>query len=336
MMWLRQGVRTERSPMGGRRRIAASMLAIGLVVAACGGEEEYPAESIDFVKPFGPGSASDVQGRKLDEKLASNLGVQVTSRNVTGGGGGIAFTEVAQADADGYTLLFSSASIHTTAARGTIDFSYRDFEWICVTGRETVTLTVRADSEFETLADFIAAAKARPGELTIGNSGLGSFTHLTAVAIADGAGFEVSHVPFGESPAMQSVLAGDITASVQHPPEILQQVRAGNLRVLAMSGEERFSSVPDFPTLKEQGVDVAFDQWRGIGVPKGTPAAVVNRLNEACRFALSEDPEWATFAPTVGTEPQLPYMGLADAEAYIARTDEIILDLVTRTRFGQD
>lgn len=104
--------------MGGRRRIAASMLAIGLVVAACGGEEEYPAESIDFVNSFGPGSASDVQGRKLDEKLASNLGVQVTSRNVTGGGGGIAFTEVAQADADGYTLLFSSASIHTTAARG--------------------------------------------------------------------------------------------------------------------------------------------------------------------------------------------------------------------------
>jgi tripartite-type tricarboxylate transporter receptor subunit TctC len=318
------------------RAIAATTLALGLLTAACGSEEAFPAESIDFVNPFGPGSASDVQGRMLDEKLAQNLGVQVVSRNVTGGGGGIAFTEVAQADADGYTLLFSSASIHTTAARGTIDFSYRDFEWICVTGRETVTLTVSANSEWQTLADFIAAAKAAPGELTIGNSGLGSFTHLTAVAIADAAGIEVTHVPFGESPAMQSVLAGDISASVQHPPEILQQVRAGNLRVLGMSGEERFSSVPDFPTMREQGVDVAFDQWRGIGVPKGTPDAVVKRLNEACRFAVSEDPAWAAFAPGVGTEPQLPYMGLADAEAYIARTDEIILDLVTRTKFGQD
>lgn len=325
----------RRSGNAHRRALAAAVLAVGLLAAACGTEEAYPAESIDFVNPFGPGSASDVQGRKLDEKLASNLGVQVVSRNVTGGGGGIAFTEVAQADADGYTLLFSSASLHTTAARGTIAFNYRDFEWICITGLETVTLTVSANSEFATLADFIAAAKARPGELTIGNSGLGSFTHLTAVAIADGAGIEVSHVPFGESPANQSVIAGDITASVQHPPEILQQVRAGNLRVLAMSSEERFSSIPDFPTLKEQGVDVAFDQWRGIGVPKGTPAAVIKRLDEACRFAVEGDPEWETFAPSVGTQPQLPYMGLADAEAYIARTDEIILDLVTRTGFGQ-
>jgi tripartite-type tricarboxylate transporter receptor subunit TctC len=128
------------------RAVAATTLALGLLTVACGSEEAFPAESIDFVNPFGSGSASDVQGRMLDEKLAQNLGVQVVSRNVTGGGGGIAFTEVAQADADGYTLLFSSASIHTTAARGTIDFSYRDFEWICVTGRETVTLTVSANS----------------------------------------------------------------------------------------------------------------------------------------------------------------------------------------------
>lgn len=318
-------------------RLVVGMVIGGLFLLGCAeSADDYPSQSIDFVNPFGPGSASDVQGRTLEEKLGDSLGQQVVSRNVTGGGGGIAFTEVAQADPDGYAVLFSSASIHTTAARGSIDHSYEDFEWICVTGRETVTLTVSADSEWETLGDFIAAAQENPGEMTIGNSGIGSFTHLTGVAIADAAGIDVNHVPFGESPAMQSVLSGDIDASVQHPPEILEQVRAGKLRVLAMSSDQRFDSLPDVPTLREEGVDVAFDQWRGLGVPAGTPESVVEKLDEACRFAVEEDPTWAEFAPTVGTQPQLPYLGTDDATEYIAATDAVIVDIVERTGFGQE
>lgn len=317
---------------------AIAALAAGvLLLGACAeSAEDFPSQSIDLVNPFGPGSASDVQGRTLDVKLAESLGEQVVTRNVTGGGGGIAFTEVAQADPDGYTVLFSSASLHTTSATGSIEAGYSDFDWICVTGRETVTFTVSADSEYETIDDLVSAAEAAPGEITIGNSGIGSFTHLTAVAMADAAGIEVSHVPFGESPAMQSVLAGDIEASVQHPPEILEQVRAGNLRILAISSDQRFDALPDVPTLREEGIDVAFDQWRGLGVPSGTPEPVVEALDEACRFAVEEDPEWAEFAPSVGTQPQLPYMGTDDAEAYIAETDRTILDIVERTGFGSD
>lgn len=325
-------------PMRRQRVMRPAAIAAGavLLLTACSESvDDYPSQSIDLVNPFGPGSASDLQGRTLGQTLTEHLGVQIVSRNVTGGGGGIAFTEVAQADPDGYTLLFSSASLHTTAATGSIEYDYTDFEWICVTGRETVTLTVSADSEWETLDDFIAAAQANPGELTVGNSGIGSFTHLTGVAISDGAGIEVSHVPFGESPAMQSVLAGDIDASVQHPPEILEQVRAGNLRILAISSADRFDSLPDVPTLREQGVDVAFDQWRGIGVPVGTSDEIIDILDDACRFAVEEDPGWAEFAPTVGTQPQLPYLGTDEATAYIAETDAFIVDLVQRTGFGE-
>lgn len=330
---------SEHSGSKRHRHVLGLVAALALLAAACGGSAEaFPNQNISLINPFSPGSASDVQGRTIEGPMGEALGVEVVSENVTGGGGSVAFSQVAQAEPDGYELLFSSASIHTTAHTDRMPHDYTDFEWICVTGQETATLTVSADSQWQDLPELVEWAEDNPGELTIGNSGIGSFTHLTATAFEDAAGIEVSHVPFGDEPAMQSVLSGDIDASVQHPPEILEQERAGELRVLATSNEEQYDleSLEDFPTMREQGVDVAFDQWRGVGVPAGTPDEVVQQLADACRHAVEEDETWQETAPEYGTQVPLPFIGPEEAEEYIAETDEVIADIIERTGFGEE
>ncbi|HKC05452.1 MAG TPA: tripartite tricarboxylate transporter substrate-binding protein, partial [Methylomirabilota bacterium] len=127
-------------------------------------------------------------------------------------------------------------------------------------------------------ADLLAHAKAHPGQVRLGNSGRGSFTHLMAVALENRSGVKLTHVPFGRELAVTTVLGDKIEASVQLPAEIMTQVTGRQVRVLAVTGDKRLAGLPDVPTLKESGVDLTMSLWRGIAVPKGTPEAVIARL----------------------------------------------------------
>ena len=266
-------------------------------------KEDWPAKPVDFVNPWGAGGAADIQARKLAELISRDLGQPLIVRNVTGAGGAIGYNEVQRAKPDGYTMLWYGGAINTLAARKQIKYDYTAFEHVAGVGFETIMIAVSKTAPWKDFREFIAHIKQNPGKVTIGNSGMGSVTHLVPVLIASKIGTPIVHVPFGTGLAVAALMGGKINASSQNPAEILSQIRAGEVRVLAVSSEKRINPWPDVPTMKESGVDVAYSLWRGFAAPKGTPKAVVDKMSAQVKKAV-ESREWLDFTASVGTTPQ--------------------------------
>ena len=258
--------------------------------------------SIELTVLFPAGSSADVTARLLAEGMAKQLSTSVIVVNRPGAGGAIGYRYVAAQKADGHSLVWNSNSISTTYHSGQLPFDYRAFDPVARVLIESPVLAVRSESKWRTLADFIDDAKARPGKLTVGNSGVGSHTHIASVALFKAAGAEVIDVPFGAAQVMPSLLGGHIDAVVQLPAALTAQVRSGQVRVLAALVARRDSALADVPTAKEQGVDVALEAWRGVAVPKGTPKAAVIALEGAIR-KTAESPEFAEGCEKLGVHP---------------------------------
>jgi len=295
---------------------------IGSVAAKEGG----PVKQIDFVNPWGAGGAADVQARKLAEIISRDLGQSLVVRNVTGAGGAIAYNEVHRAKPDGYTLIWYSGAINTLGARQQISFDYHAFDPIAGVGFEAVTIAVNKTAPWKDVREFIAYIKQNPGKVTMGNSGIGSVTHMVPVAMAAKVGTQIVHVPFGTGLAVAALMGGKIDASSQHPAEILSQVKAGEVRVLAVSSEKRINLWPNVPTMKESGVDLVFDQWRGIAAPKGTPPMVIDKMSTVVKKAV-ESKEWIDFAASVGTTPQ--YLDPVAFGKFVAEQDKITKEIMS-------
>jgi tripartite-type tricarboxylate transporter receptor subunit TctC len=295
----------------------AILLAWGSGPAAAA--DAWPVKPVELVNPWGAGGAADIQARKLAEIISRDLGQPMIVRNVTGAGGAIAYDEVNRAQPDGYTLIWYSGAINTLAARKQVNFNYADFVSVAGVGAETVSIAVAKDAPWKDFKEFIAYAKANPGKVTIGNSGMGSVTHMVPVAMASKAGLKVIHVPFGRGLAVAALMGGKIQASSQHPAEVFSQVKNGDVRILAVSSAKRISIWPDVPTMEESGVDIVFDQWRGFAAPKGTPKAVVDKLSPLVKKAV-ESKEWNDFASSLGSTPQ--YRDPAEFEKFVAGVDK--------------
>ncbi len=318
--------------MGKKRMIknlwVVSFLMMVLLVWGIGSgsaKDAWPAKPVDFVNPFGAGGAADVQARKLAEIISKDLGEPLVVRNVTGAGGAIAYNEVHRAKPDGHTLIWYSGAINTLAARKQINYDYRDFEPIAGVGYETIAISVNKTAPWKTFKEFIAYIKQNPGKVTVGNSGIGSVTHMVPVAMAAKVGGQIVHVPFGTGLAVAALMGGKIDASSQHPAEILSQVKAGEVRVLAVSSEKRINIWPDVPTMKESGVDLVYDQWRGIAAPKGTPKIVIDKMSGLVKKAI-ESKEWIDFATSIGTTAQ--YLDPAAFSRFVAEQDRITKEIV--------
>ena len=288
-------------------------------------KDEWPAKQVDLVNPFGAGGAADVQARKLAEIISRDLGEPLVVRNVTGAGGAIAYNEVHRAKPDGYTLIWYSGAINTLAARKQISFDYQAFEHIAGIGFETIAITVNKTAPWKDFKEFIAYIKQNPGKVTVGNSGMGSVTHMVPVAMASKIGAPVVHVPFGTGLAVAALMGNKIDASSQHPAEVLSQVKAGEVRVLAVSSEKRINLWPNVPTMKESGVDLVFDQWRGFAAPKGAPKLVIDKMSPIVKKAV-ESKEWTDFAASVGTTPQ--YLDPAAFARFVAEQDKITKEIM--------
>ena len=304
-------------------------LMLGLFVWGIGSaaaKEDWPMKQIDFVNPWGAGGAADVQARKLAEIISRDLGQPLVVRNVTGAGGAIAYNEVHRAKPDGYTLIWYSGAINTLGARKQISFDYHAFDPIAGVGFETVTIAVNKTAPWKDFREFIAYIKQNPGKLTMGNSGIGSVTHMVPVAMAAKVGTQIVHVPFGTGLAVAALMGGKIDASSQHPAEILSQVKAGEVRVLAVSSEKRINLWPNVPTMKESGVDLVFDQWRGIAAPKGTPPMVIDKMSTVVKKAV-ESKEWIDFTASVGTTSQ--YLDPAAFGKFVAEQDRITKEIMS-------
>jgi len=190
---------------------------------------------------------------------------------------------------------------------------------------EPVSVAVKADAPWRDMRELVAHAKAHPGQVRVGNSGRGSFTHLVAVALENRAGVKLTHVPFGRELAVTTVLGDKIEASVQLPAEIMAQVTGRQVRVLAVSGDTRLASLPDVPTLKEAGIDLAMTLWRGVAAPKGTPEPALTRLERAFTQA-AQSSEFRDFATRMGAVVDV--RGARDFDAFIARDDREIAALM--------
>jgi tripartite-type tricarboxylate transporter receptor subunit TctC len=180
-------------------------------------KDDWPTKQVDLVNPFGAGGAADVQARKLAEIISRDLGEPLVVRNVTGAGGAIAYNEVHRAKPDGHTMIWYSGAINTLAARKQISFDYQAFEHIAGIGFETIAIAVNKTASWKDFKEFIAYIKQNPGKVTMGNSGMGSVTHMVPVAMAAKIGVQIVHVPFGTGLAVAALMGGKIDASSQHP-----------------------------------------------------------------------------------------------------------------------
>ncbi len=286
-------------------------------------QDAFPGKQpLEFVVIFPAGSSADVSARILAEGMAQHLGTAVPVINKPGAGGAIGYKYAAAAKPDGRTLVWNSNSLSTTFHSGAMEIDYKAFEPVARVTIEIPAVVVQASSPWKTLQDLINHARANPGTVKVGNSGVGSHTHMAAVSLFEAGGANALHVPFGAAQVMPSLLGGHIDVVVQLPGAVVPHVRSGALRVLGVLGSKRDPVFPEAPTAQEQNVNIApMDLWRGIAVPKGTPKAVIARLEQAVEAALNRA-EFVSAGQKFGFVP-----AFLPGEAFgqmIARDDEII------------
>jgi tripartite-type tricarboxylate transporter receptor subunit TctC len=251
---------------------------------------------------FPAGTSADVTARVLADGMSKQLNTNVLVVNRPGAGGAIGYKYVAAQSAAGHHLVWNSNSISTTFHMGMMAFDYRAFTPVARVLIETPLLVVKSDAPWKDLRDLVAYAKSNPGKLTVGNSGAGSHTHFSAVMLFKAAGVEVTDVPFGAAQVVPSLLGGHVNTVMQLPGALAALVRNGNVRVVAALSARRDPAFADVPTAAEQGVNVAADAWRGIAVPKGTPAAAVAKLEDAIRKTVA-GPEFVKACDNLSVAP---------------------------------
>ena len=252
----------------------------------------FPDRPVRIIVPFAAGTSSDFQARMIGERMAPLLRQPVIVENRAGAGGVVGADAVAKAAPDGYTLLLGSNGPLTNApvlqARLPYDLE-RDFAAVAMMSRSPVTLSVRADSPFRTVADVLAAARAKPGDLSIGSSGQGSATHFLIEQVMAAAGIRLTHVPYrGSSQSVPDLIAGNIPLVMAEISTILPLWQSGRARILAMSSAGRMPIAPDIPTLIEQGLNLTGGSWAGLVTAAGAPPEAVAALAAAVQAGLRE------------------------------------------------
>jgi tripartite-type tricarboxylate transporter receptor subunit TctC len=273
------------------RAIAA--LAIALFASAFAHAQEYPARPIRVIVPFSPGGAVDGPMRLIAQGLGKRLGQSVVVENKPGAGATIGTEIVAKAPADGYTLLLASqtnAISATLYAKLPFD-PIEDFTPISLIGREPGVVVVNPAVPATTLQQFIAYVKERPGQVDFASSGNGSGQHLFAALLASKTGMKMNHIPYkGSGQATTDLLAGVVAMSIPGTAGMVGHIKAGKLRALAVTGAARSPQLPDVPTVMESGVpDYEAYVWMGLLAPKGTPPAIIERLQREVTAVLAED-----------------------------------------------
>src|SRR5215472_103887 len=300
------------------RHLAVVTAALVLALPA-GAQEAFPQKGpVELTVLFPAGSSADVTARLLAEGMAKNLPGNVLVVNRPGGGGAIGYKHVAGQKPDGYSLVWNSNSISTTYYSGLLPFDYTAFDPVARVLVESPVLAVRSDAPWKTLAEFLADAKTRPGAITVANSGVGSHTHIASVMLFKAAGVEVTDVPYGAAQVLPSLIGGHVDAAVQLPGALAVHVKAGTIRLLAALIPQRDPALANVPTALEQGVNASLEAWRGVAVPRGTPAAIVAALQAAIRRTV-ETPEFARACAELGVRPA--YLSGAQFGALIAKED---------------
>jgi tripartite-type tricarboxylate transporter receptor subunit TctC len=272
------------------RRSALALPALALLTRPAWAA--FPDRPVRIIVPFAAGTSSDFQARMIGERMSPVLRQPVIVENRAGAGGVVGADAVAKAAPDGYTLLLGSNGPLTNAPVLQARLPYdpeRDFAAVAMISRSPVTLSVRADSPFRNLADLLAAARAKPGDLSIGSSGQGSATHFLIEQVMAAAGINLTHVPYrGSSQSVPDLIAGNIPLVMAEISTILPLWQSGRARILAMSSAGRMPIAPEIPTLIEQGLNLTGGSWAGLVTAAGAPPEAVAALAAAVQAGLRE------------------------------------------------
>lgn len=271
------------------RSLAVGLLAATALVATA---QDYPAKPIVVVVAFAAGGNNDLRARQLGVPVGATLGQTIVVDNKPGASGNIGHDFVARATPDGYTLGVGAMGPLTVNPSLFPKMSFdpaKDLVPVVLIEKAPLVLVTRADKPYTSLKDVIAAAKAKPGALTIGNAGNGGAHHLSGELFQDAAGIEMLSVPYkGGGPAATALLSGEIDMMFEQTYAALPSIQVGKTRALAVTSDKRLPSLPDVPTMAELGfAQVTVSNWLGIVAPKRTPPAVVRKVNEAYNKALA-------------------------------------------------
>jgi len=285
-------------------RLLAALLVLSLSSLAAA--QEWPAKPVRFVVPFPPGGTVDPLARLMAAKLTESFGQQFIVENRPGAGGSIGTAAVAKAAPDGYSFVFvfdSHAVNQFLQPKMPFD-TLRDLAPVMLVGTAPYAIATRVDKPFKSFADVVAAAKAKPDTVTIGSIGNGTLGHLTALLAQQVGGFRITHVPYaGGGPMTQNLMGGQIDLGIGSAALLTPHVRSGKMRALATTGEKRTPTLPDVPTLGEQGIPgVVALAWWGVFAPAGTPRPIIERFHGGLAKALAQPDVQKTLGESLGME----------------------------------
>jgi tripartite-type tricarboxylate transporter receptor subunit TctC len=313
-----------------RRRLRAALFLLLLCAGpALQAQSPFPSRPIRLVVGFVPGGLSDVVARLLAPELQKALGQPVIVENKPGAAGIIAGEMVSKSPPDGYTLYVAPNThlISFAMNPGLPYHAVRSFSPVTLLTTAPNMLVVKADSPYRDLAEFVAAAKAKPGEIAYATSGIGTTVHLAGELFAHAAGITLNHIPYkGANQSVEAVIGGQVPASVSAVSSTLQHIRSGRVRVLGVMSNARSSFLPETPTFPELGYrTVLSDTWIGIIGPAGIPAPIAARLNDELARLLAR-PDLRERFLAIGNEPV--GTGLDEFGAQMARELNLYIDLV--------
>jgi tripartite-type tricarboxylate transporter receptor subunit TctC len=276
------------------RRSAICLIAIGIsAIASIGNASalDYPTRPVRWVVGYPPGGATDILARLIGQRLSERLGQQFVIENKPGAGNNIATESVVNAEPDGYTILLVNPANYINASLyGNLKFNFiRDIAPVASFNRVPNVMTVNKDVPAKTVAEFIAYVKANPGKVNLASSGNGTSVHLSGEMFMAMTGTKMQHVPYrGAAPAITDLLGGQVQVIFDNMPSILQHIRAGSLRALAVTSTARSPLLPDVPTLAETVPGYEASALFGVGVPKNTPKEIIEKLNKEINAVLAE------------------------------------------------
>jgi tripartite-type tricarboxylate transporter receptor subunit TctC len=320
------------------RPIVAALFALASLCSITAGAADYPTKPIHLISPYSPGGGNDISARIMAEALSVRLGQAVIVENRAGAVGLIGSDHVAKAAPDGYTLLFASVDTVTMVPALKKSMPYRvpeDFTYIARTNENGMTFAISSALPVKNMTEFIAYAKAHPGEVRYGTNGLGAAPHLAVELFMKRAGVRMQHVPYkGISNAMNDMLGGHIDMVPLTPVTIFPYLDSPLLRVIAFTGAERHPLVPNVPTLTELGVPHAVvTVWYSVLGPANLPAPIADRLRKEVASSLADpvvraklEKLGSTVAPIYGDAFEKSVVEELKQWKEIAAEENIVLD----------
>jgi tripartite-type tricarboxylate transporter receptor subunit TctC len=265
---------------------------IGLMTLCVAQAWAYPNKPISMVVPYAPGGSTDVLARILAEAMSRDLGQAVVVENVGGAGGTIGTAKVTRATADGHTVLLHNMGVAIAPAlykKLSFDVG-RDLEPVALSGDVPMIMVRQPRFAPASMVELIQFMKSHPGEVKLAHAGIGSTSHLCALLFGQATTTQATLVPYrGTGPALTDLLAGNVDLICDQPVSTLSYLQAGSLKPYAVATKERLSILPAVPTFAESGLpSFKLSVWHGIYAPKGTPSAVIERLNQSVRAALAQ------------------------------------------------